>query len=147
MVDAMKIKSIYSDARLRKLYTHRAMIKFIYFACGLCIFPYQIAVAEVLRDPTRPATVRSSPYNVTQEKEAEIDASGPRLQAIMISDKHRSAIISGHRVSIGEKVGSAQVINIHESEVVLQTGRSFKTLKLFTHTSKHVKINNQHVKR
>ena len=147
MVDVMKKKSIYSEARRRMRYSHQKMITFIYFFCGLCFFPYQIAVADVFRDPTRPATVRSTPYNVTQDKEAEIDTSGPRLQAIMISDKHRSAIISGHRVSIGEKVGSAQVINIHASEVVLKTGGSFKTLKLFTHTSKHVKINNQHIKR
>ena len=128
-------------------YSHQKMITFIYFFCGLCFFPYQIAVAEVFRDPTRPATVRSTPYNVTQDKEAEIDTSGPRLQAIMISDKHRSAIISGKSVGIGDKIGNAQVIRINESEVVLKDGDSFKTLKIFTHGSKQIKINNQHVTR
>ncbi len=147
MVDVMKNTSIYHSTNRNVCCAHETIIPFLVFNFMLFIFSCQTAVAETLRDPTRPPTVSSAPHNTTQDKEIEIYTNGPRLQAIIISDKHRSVIISGKSVGIGEKIGNAQVIRINEGEVLLKDGGSFKTLKLFTHASKQVKINNQHATR
>ena len=147
MVDVVKNKPIHHSINRSVCCARETIIPFLVFNFTLFVFSCQTAVAETLRDPTRPPTASSAPRSTTQDKEIEIYTSGPRLQAIMISDKHRSAIISGKSVGIGDKIGNAQVIRINESEVVLKDGDSFKTLKIFTHGSKQIKINNQQVTR
>ena len=116
----------------------------------LSIIPYHASADEMLRDPTRPPDALSSPRQIIQDKEdkqMEVVISSPRLQAVMISGNHRSAIISGRSVTVGEKIGHAQIIRINESEVVLKSGGESRTLRLFTHPSKQIKANNQHTAR
>ncbi len=53
------------------------------------------------------------------------------LQSVIISDTSRSAIISGEHVMLGGKVGPARLVKVSETAVVLLTGDSRRTLKLF----------------
>jgi MSHA biogenesis protein MshK len=98
----------------------------------ICFAPYTSAYAdEVLHDPTRPPTVLFAP----QERET-IDV-GPVLQSVSLASGRRTAIISGQNVKTGSKIGEARVISINETEVVLKTGNSLQTLKLFPDVEKH----------
>lgn len=97
--------------------------------CGL-----QCAVAsanEVLHDPTRPPTFVFTP------QEREIVNVGPVLQSIAFASGRRTAVISGQTVKTGSKIGEAKVVRINETEVVLKTGNSLQTLKLFPDVEKH----------
>lgn len=86
-----------------------------------------LARAEGLQDPTRPPSVQSMAPGDTQAPVA----SGPQLQSIRISAYSASAIVSGKRVVVGERVGSAQVIAISENQIMLKTSNGVQTLKLF----------------
>ena len=86
-----------------------------------------LARAEGLQDPTRPPSVQSMTPGDTQAPVA----SGPQLQSIRISAYSASAIVSGKRVVVGERVGSAQVIAISENQIMLKTSNGVQTLKLF----------------
>jgi len=56
---------------------------------------------------------------------------GPVLQSVLLAGGRREAIISGVRVSEGEKFGDARVIKISENGVVLKSAEGLQTLKLF----------------
>ena len=53
------------------------------------------------------------------------------LQSVLIFPDARSAIISGERVLLGQKVGRLRLVKVAESEVVLLNGDERRTLKLF----------------
>lgn len=75
--------------------------------------------AYALHDPTRPTD--PALYFGTG------NAGGWTLQSILFSDDRRIAIINGKRVREGERVGSARVTRIRNSQVVLKTrGRTLK---------------------
>ncbi|MGH8752104.1 MAG: MSHA biogenesis protein MshK [Burkholderiales bacterium] len=91
---------------------------------GFCLLlACAAAQAENLPDPTRPAE--------TSEALARGVRSGPVLQSVLISPLRKAAIISGETVQLGGSYGSAKLIKISESEVVLSKGSSLQTLKLF----------------
>ena len=97
-----------------------------------CFVPYSSANAdEILHDPTRPPAILFAP----QERET-VDV-GPALQSVSFASGRRTAIISGQNVKTGSKVGEARVVSINETEVVLKTGNSLQTLKLFPDVEKH----------
>ena len=73
---------------------------------------------------------------VSSDKDIEIVQSGPQLQAVIISENRRSAIISNRSVTMGDSIGGAQLIKINESEVVLRSGEKLQTLKLFPRSAK-----------
>jgi MSHA biogenesis protein MshK len=84
--------------------------------------------AQALSDPTRPppgargsAGTRSGPS----------ESAGLVLQSVIISDTSRSAIISGEHVMLGGKIGPARLVKVSETAVVLLTGDSRRTLKLY----------------
>lgn len=66
---------------------------------------------EALRDPTRP-------YAAAER----VTASSPRIvvNAIIVSDDRRVAIVNGRRVGIGSSIGSATVIAIEKDQLVLE---------------------------
>ena len=101
------------------------------FAFALCLLS-PMATAEVLRDPTRPPNMRS----IAPDKEINMARSGPQLQAVIIAENRRSAIISNRSVNMGDSIGGAQLIKINASEVILRTGNRLQTLKLFPASSK-----------
>lgn len=90
---------------------------------ALALMP-ALATAQAMNDPTRPATGYT-------EAEAGIAAGGPVLQSVMITPTFQSAIISGEVVQLGGKFGSARLVKISESEVVLKDGGETQILKLY----------------
>jgi MSHA biogenesis protein MshK len=86
---------------------------------------------EQLTDPTRP------PDQIGYVP-SEAAPAGPSLQSVLISPQRRVAIISGKTVKVGDKFGSAHVVSITESEVVLRNGKEMQTLKLFPDVQKRL---------
>jgi len=106
---------------------------------AFCLLPFATA-AEVLRDPTRP------PADLSQGNTGAPVASGPELQSVRISAHQRSAIISGQRVKVGDKLGDARIVMITENEVVLKGSSGLQTLKLFPDVGKRIILRSQHPK-
>ncbi len=52
------------------------------------------------------------------------------LQSILSSPERRIAVINGTRVREGDRIGSARVVQIRDSHVLLNTGGSTLTLRL-----------------
>jgi len=71
------------------------------------------AVAEVLRDPTRPYTAPE----LFQQAQPVF-----KVNAIIVSSKRQIAIINGKRVGVGEQINGATVISIEKRELVLDVG-------------------------
>jgi MSHA biogenesis protein MshK len=94
------------------------------------------ATAQVLADPTRPPVV-----STTQEAGSdEQRAAGPRLQSILLSSSRKIAVIDGQPVGLGGKTGSAVLIRISPSEVVLRDGDAETTLTLFPDVNKKARV-------
>lgn len=83
-----------------------------------------VALAQAMSDPTRPPTGYA-------EADAGTAASGLVLQSVMISPTLKAVIINGEMVKLGEKFGSARLVKITESEVVLKDGEESQVLKLY----------------
>ncbi len=85
-----------------------------------------VSRGEVLPDPTRPPAGALAPGGA--------EAAGPPrpvLQSVIISGRNRSALINGRMVRAGDKVGDAVLVRIGESAVVLRSGKTLQTVKLF----------------
>lgn len=105
---------------------HRGGI-LLYCTCGFIFALFECpARAESLPDPTRPP----SEFEAPAAGGATVPG-GPLLQSVLISPRHKAAIISGETVTLGGRYGSARVVKISESGVVLNEGGSLQTLKLF----------------
>ena len=91
-------------------------------------------MAQAMTDPTRPATgfVAESPEGAA--------AAVTQLQSVMISPTRSWAIISGVRVSLGEKYGDAVLIKVAESEVVLKSGNEQQVLKFYPGVVKRASV-------
>lgn len=89
------------------------------------------AVAEVLPDPTRPAAFQTTA--VIQELPAElIDW---KVTAIRISEQDRSAIVNGRIVRTGESIGTARILEIQPTQVVLEYDNRKVAVRLFSDIS------------
>lgn len=89
--------------------------------------------AEGLVDPTRPPAEFLAP----QPGGAEGKGGAPVLQSVIISPQRKAAVINGQTVSLGDSFGDARLVKITESEVVLRSGETVQTLKLFPAVEKH----------
>lgn len=87
----------------------------------------QIAVAEPLLDPTRPAIDLSADAG----GEAPVTAPPKGLQSIIISPQYRAAIINGETVRLGGKSGDSRLVEVRENSVVLQNARGRRAMELF----------------
>lgn len=81
---------------------------------------------ETLPDPTRPPAAILGP----QSEAGGVPLGGPVLQAIRISQEHKSAIISGERVALGGKFGDARLVRLTSSEAVLDGPEGKTVLRL-----------------
>jgi hypothetical protein len=90
------------------------------------------ASAQSLSDPTRP------PTSLGFAQGANLVASGPVLQSVFISAGQKLAIISGQKVGLGGRYGDSEVVKITDGEVILLTGKSLRTLKLFPNAEKRM---------
>jgi len=61
------------------------------------------------------------------------------LQSILSAADRRIAIINGTRVREGDRIGSARVVSIKSSRVILNTGKQTLTLQLLPAPIKKVK--------
>ena len=100
-----------------------------------CAFPITVG-AEELPDPTRPpievGSASSGRGMAPVGQAAASEKSG--LQSIIISPSRRSAIIFGHEVELGGKLGNATLVEVSEGGVVLESGRGGRgkrTLSMF----------------
>lgn len=81
-----------------------------------------VAQAAPFADPTQPPVARDAGEGLMP---------GPRIESILIAPDRRLAVISGQQVTIGSRVGSAVVVRITETEVLLRGAEGDRTLKLF----------------
>ena len=84
-------------------------------ASGLCL------ADEVLRDPTRP-------YTAVEQRAA----ASPRfvVNAIIVSDDRRVAIVNGRRVGVGSSLSGARVISIEKDQLILEIDGKRVTARL-----------------
>lgn len=97
----------------------------------LCLSGPAMGQREALVDPTRPPVVASEPT-----AKAPTAPAGPKLQSVLISPTRRVAVISGHTVMQGGKYGSAKVVEISESTVLLRYADRKETLYLLPGVAK-----------
>ena len=95
---------------------------------ALLVFSIPIAA---LQDPTRP----TDPALYFGQGDAG-NGSGWSLQSILSSPQRRIAIINGTRVREGDRIGSARVVSIKASYVLLNTGKRTLTLRLLPESIK-----------
>jgi len=103
------------------------------YACGVIFVLLDHPLhAENLPDPTRP------PLALEAAPASEAGAVAPTLvlQSVLISPRHRVAIINGETVKLGDFYGTAKVVKISESGVVLKADGNLQTLKLFPSVEK-----------
>lgn len=81
----------------------------------------QVAVAQVSADPMRPDTMRSA----TAAAPAQF-----RVNAIIVSDERRIAIVNGKRVGVGDAIGAATVVSISRSEVIVDVNGARQSLRV-----------------
>ena len=109
--------------------------KALFYACSfiLALVEYP-ARGENLTDPTRPPLVVEAPASSA----AGTSASTLILQSVLISPRHKIAIINGETVKLGGMYGTARVVKISESGVVLNVDGSLQTLRLFPGVEKKI---------
>jgi len=82
--------------------------------------------ASALHDPTRP----TDPAQYFGRGAGGASSQPWTLHSILRASDRRIAIINGQRVQEGERIGSAKVLRIGHSHVLLQTGGRKLTLRL-----------------
>ncbi len=90
----------------------------------------QIAAADSLPDPTRPAIDLSAGTGGAVET-APAEAAPQGLQSIIISPQYRAAIINGETVRLGGRSGDSRLVEVREGSVVLQNAQGRRVLELF----------------
>ena len=86
------------------------------------VFP---ASGSALIDPTRPAT-----YSTTAPARTAGTRSGWMLGSTLVAPGRRVAVINGKRVSEGESVDGARVLEIRQLDVLIQASGRRMTLQL-----------------
>ena len=82
-----------------------------------------VGMAETLSDPMRPP-------NASVYKRSATTVPQYQLSSILISPEHRSAIINGKNVGVGDRVGNARVTRIQGNEVTITIAGKARTLTL-----------------
>ena len=97
----------------------------------LLLGPGLAGSVHALKDPTRP----TDPGNYFGSTESRSGGSWS-LQSILSSPQRRIAVINGTRVKEGDRIGSARVVRIHDSHVLLNSRGRTLTLHLFPESIK-----------
>lgn len=77
--------------------------------------------ADIASDPMRPDTLQSAPTAAPARY---------RVNAIIVSDERRIAIVNGRRVGVGDAIGDATVVAIGKAEVTVNVNGSERTLRV-----------------
>ncbi len=102
----------------------------------------QVAAAEPLPDPTRPAIdLGAGTGGAGGGAEAvPVEAAPQGLQSTIISPQYRAAIINGETVRLGGKSGDSRLVDVREDSVVLQDAQGRRrVMELFPKVS--IKMN------
>ena len=91
----------------------------------VCMAAASTAVAQALRDPTRP------PAASAKGIAGKTEQSGWILQSVLISPERRYAIINGEVVPVGGSVAGAELVAIAEERVTLRTPEGLRVVHLF----------------
>ena len=83
-----------------------------------------------LPDPMAPPPKAAAAPSKAEEASEPAQRVTYRLQGVKMNASHRSAVINGQRVSVGEVVDGATVVSIESDAVVLQSGEDPIKLKL-----------------
>jgi len=83
--------------------------------------------AEGLADPTRPP----AGFNLAVSTKPMETVAPLTLESVLIHPDARSAIISGERLTLGQKIRGLRLVRIGDTEVVLLDGGERRTLKLY----------------
>lgn len=80
-----------------------------------------VSAVDIASDPMRPDTLRS----------VSARAAVPfRVNAIIVSDERRIAIVNGRRVGVGDVIGDATVVSISRAEVILDVDGETQSLRV-----------------
>ena len=88
------------------------------------------ALAQGLTDPMRPASAGPNEADVAAAR-----SSGPVLEQVVLGDGRKFAVISGRRVSVGDKLGDATIVGIEPGQVTLKGGPT-QVLRMFPGTDR-----------
>ena len=91
--------------------------------------------ADVLFDPTRPATKQKS----TTSNSVGAVVGSWKLESTLVASDRRVAVINGKLVSEGESVDGAHVIQIRKLNVLIQTPTKRMTLQLLPNIIKKIR--------
>ncbi len=92
-------------------------------------------LAETLRDPTQPPVIHTPKTHAASDRTRGAHLSA--LRSIRIGAQDKVATIGGARVRVGDFVGTAKVMAIRPTEVVLRDASGTSTLKLYPGVQKH----------
>jgi len=112
-----------------KIYSLKAIGRIVLFSSlciGLSSMSYassQLPSGELLQDPTRPITWRTTSTGPEQK------AQSFRLNYILSANDRKYAHINGIKVSEGDTVSGARVLRITGDQVVISLGGRQKTLR------------------
>jgi hypothetical protein len=82
------------------------------------------SAAQNLVDPMRPATLGHG------DGEVAARPTGPVLEQIVLGQGRKFAVISGRRVTVGDRLGDATVVGIGPDQVTLRGGTT-QVLRMF----------------
>ncbi len=97
---------------------------------ALLLCAMEIALAETLPDPTRPA-IDLGAAGGQASGAVPTEAVPQGLQSIIISPHYRAAIINGETVRLGGKIGNSTLVEVRANSVVLQNAQGRRVMELF----------------
>jgi MSHA biogenesis protein MshK len=92
---------------------------------------FSSASVWALNDPTRPTDPSQFFGSTSTANSADL-----MLQSVLFAPERRVAVINGTRLQEGDRIGSARVVRIQDSQVLLETSRGMRTLRLLPQTLK-----------
>lgn len=110
------------------------MNKYPYIFCVLfALYQGSVSAMAELPDPTKPADYFIAP-EIIEVNELPDELVDWNLSAIRINDKNddRSAIINGRLVRAGDEIGSARVLEIRSTSVMLDYKDRHVVVRLFS---------------
>ena len=84
-----------------------------------------------MHDPTLP------PASISLPATDNAPASGSPVQFISISSKHRSALIRGVLVKVGDQISEGRIIHIASTGITVRSDEGVSVLKLFPDVDKY----------
>jgi MSHA biogenesis protein MshK len=103
-----------------RLMRHRSIILTV-----VCMAVASTAVAQALRDPTRPPAASAKGVAGKTEQSEWI------LQSVLISPERRYAIINGEVVALGGSIAGAELVAVAAERVTLRTQEGLRIVHLF----------------